>query len=247
MGKTIDLKGREFGRLKVVCKYGKDKYGKILWKCKCNCGNKKDVLLTTSQITGLRVLSCGCLRAENTSKALKRYNTYDLSGDYGIGYTFNGEKFYFDLDDYDKIKDYCWHIDKNGYVISHDFYNNQIRFHRVILNPSKNMIVDHINHIKIDNRRCNLRIAKQSNNCMNQGLSKNNTSGVTGVVWNEYHNKWAARIKVNRKDIFIGYYSDFDKAVKARKEAEEKYFGEYSYDNSIRQNNCVVNKNGKQY
>lgn len=40
--------------------------------------------------------------------------------------------------------------------------------------------------------------------------------------------------KVNYKDIYLGYYKDFDEAVKVRKEAEEKYFGEYSYDNSQR-------------
>lgn len=31
-------------------------------------------------------------------------NTYDLSGEYGIGYTTKGEEFWFDLEDYDKIK-----------------------------------------------------------------------------------------------------------------------------------------------
>ena len=32
-------------------------------------------------------------------KFLKQYNNYDLSGEYGIGYLFNGEEFYFDLED----------------------------------------------------------------------------------------------------------------------------------------------------
>lgn len=33
-----------------------------------------------------------------------KHNTYDLSGDFGIGYTDKGEKFYFDISDYEKIK-----------------------------------------------------------------------------------------------------------------------------------------------
>ena len=33
----------------------------------------------------------------------------------------------------------------------------------------------------------------------------------------------------------LGYYGNFEDAVKARKEAEEKYFGEYSYDNSMKE------------
>ena len=46
----------------------------------------------------------------------KKYNTYDLTGEYGIGYTSKDEEFYFDLEDYDKIKDYCWRITMQGYV-----------------------------------------------------------------------------------------------------------------------------------
>lgn len=48
----------------------------------------------------------------------KKYNRYDLNlkdehGLYGVGYCFNtGHEFYFDMDDYDKIKDYCWSEDK---------------------------------------------------------------------------------------------------------------------------------------
>ncbi len=46
---------------------------------------------------------------------------------------------------------------------------------------------------------------------------------------------WYSQIKVKgQKRITLGYFNDFDDAVKARKNAEEKYFGEYSYDNSIK-------------
>ena len=40
-------------------------------------------------------------------------------------------------------------------------------------------------------------------------------------------------ISKNNETIYLGRYFDKDDAIKARKEAEEKYFGEYSYDNSI--------------
>ena len=44
--------------------------------------------------------------------------------------------------------------------------------------------------------------------------------------------KWNSQIALNGKHINLGYFSDFEDVVKARKEAEEKYFREYSYDNS---------------
>lgn len=43
MGKFIDLTGRRFGRLVVIEKSNKNKFGKWMWLCKCDCGNYKEV------------------------------------------------------------------------------------------------------------------------------------------------------------------------------------------------------------
>lgn len=69
---------------------------------------------------------------------------------------------------------------------------------------------------------------------MNSGLSSNNTSGVTGVHWDKLNKKWKAQIGYNYKRIQLGSFDNFEDAVAARKQAEEKYFGEYSYDNSMK-------------
>ena len=37
---------------------------------------------------------------------------------------------------------------------------------------------------------------------------------------------------MNYKTIHLGYFVNFEDAVQARKEAEEKYFGEFSYEKS---------------
>lgn len=92
--------------------------------------------------------------------------------------------------------------------------------------------VDHINGKTFDNRKSNLRIVNKSQNAMNKGLQNNNTSGVTGVYWHKQSSKWIAYITVDGEYIYLGSYDNFEDAVKVRKEAEEKHFGEYSYDNS---------------
>lgn len=97
--------------------------------------------------------------------------------------------------------------------------------------------VDHINHRRNDNRKCNLRAVTPSQNNMNMGLRSDNNSGVTGVHWDKNTNKWMSRIGINKKRIHLGYFDSFEDAVKARKNAEEKYFKEYSYDNSIKEGN----------
>lgn len=167
----------------------------------------------------------------------KQYNHYDLTGEYGVGYTNKGEEFYFDLEDYDKIKDYCWHLDKDGYLRTNinldDGKRTMILMHSLIMNTigQQNIMPDHINgkETRHDNRKSNLRIATKSQNNINQPIRKDNTSGVKGVDWDKEDQKWKVRIQVNHKRVLVGRYSSFEDAIQARKEAEAKYHGEWAY------------------
>lgn len=87
------------------------------WLCQCECNGKNSLkVFIGNDLRGGKSQSCGCLKREKTiernkigkiNKMFRKYNTYDLSGEYGVGYTFKDEEFYFDLEDYDLIKDYC--------------------------------------------------------------------------------------------------------------------------------------------
>ena len=160
----------------------------------------------------------------------KRNNTYDLTGTYGIGYTAKGEEFYFDLEDYELISQYGWHMDKKGYLCSTTSGHRNIKMHRLIMNVLNNpdVKVDHINHKNNDNRKTELRLASSRENSCNQQVNKANTSGVTGVSYSNTKNKWRAYITVNDKQISLGYYIEFDDAVFARLNGELKYFGEFA-------------------
>ena len=100
------------------------------------------------------------------------------------------------------------------------------------MNTPKDKVVDHINGLKYDNRKSNLRICTYSDNSKNQKKRSNNTSGVTGVSWCEKDSCWVAQICVNGRTMYLGGFQEKSDAIKVRKKAEEKYFGEYSYDNS---------------
>ena len=239
MGKAMDLTGKKFGRLMVV-KRVEDHicypsgYRTPKWLCQCDCGNEITIIgKALTRKNGTK--SCGCFAKENMSRVKKRYNTYDLTGEYGVGYTLKGEEFWFDLEDYDKIKNYCWSKNKKGYIISTDSKTRKtVLLHRIVTDCPDGFVPDHIHgkETRYDNRKSNLRIVTRQQNGMNSALSKNNTSGVTGVTWHKRDRVWQARIKVGYKYIHLGYFDRFENAVKARKKAEEKYFGEFSYDNS---------------
>ena len=55
--------------------------------------------------------------------------------------------------------------------------------------------------------------------------------GYTGVYWNKANKKWCSNIRVNNKTIYLGSFDLIEDAVKSRKEAEQKYFGEFSPQN----------------
>lgn len=66
---------------------------------------------------------------------------------------------------------------------------------------------------------------KQKNTLLNfysNKTMKNNKSGHTGISL--VNGKYRVRIQVNHKSIHVGYFDTLDKAIKARKKAEEKYF-----------------------
>lgn len=62
MGKFIDLTGQKFGRL-LVLERAENKYGRTAWKCKCDCGNYKEV--TSYDLKSQKIKSCNCLQKEN--------------------------------------------------------------------------------------------------------------------------------------------------------------------------------------
>lgn len=85
-----------------------------------------------------------------------------------------------------------------------------------------NLVVDHINRNSEDNSINNLRLVTQTENIWNSRIQKNNTSGHKGVHWYERNNKWGVRVSHNHKRIFLGLFSDFEKAVAVYEENTKK-------------------------
>lgn len=76
------------------------------------------------------------------------------------------------------------------------------KMHRVIMGAPLDMIVDHINGDGLDNRKTNLRVGTQSQNCVN----RKNTPGkfLRGVRLKK--SKWQAYIKYRGKQRSLGYF-----------------------------------------
>jgi hypothetical protein len=88
-------------------------------------------------------------------------------------------------------------------------------------------IIDHINRDSLDNRIENLRPATKAQNCQNN-KKRINESGSRNVHQNKKTKKWTVRIAVNKKNIHIGSFEDFELAEFVAMEARNKYHKEFA-------------------
>jgi hypothetical protein len=134
--------------------------------------------------------------------------------------------------DFVELSKYKWYFAQGYAVRNSPPPQRKIFMHRIILNPTKGKIIDHINGDSLDNRQDNLRMSTVSENQHNQKVRKN-ISGYKGVHWHKRIKKWHAKIKVEMNDIHLGYFSDRVEAAKAYNKGAKLYHGEFAKLNFI--------------
>lgn len=230
-----DLTGKVFGRLTVLKQaddYISPRSGThyAQWLCQCNCEDKNLIIVRGICLKQGLTKSCGCIKKEIEYARSRIPNLYNLDGEYGIGWTNNTNKeFYFDLEDYNKIKDYFWYenVDKNGYhsIKAMDFKSGKyVKMPWIIVGKC----YDHEDRNPFNNRKQNLRPATTQENAQNHSKRRDNKSGVTGVYWDKGIGKWRAYITKDKIQINLGSFDKKDDAIITRLKAEKKYFGEFA-------------------
>jgi len=219
-----------------ICKTTKEKKRICLFCEICNCSEDETPKMYTARNKFKKVLcSKHYEQLKHHGKILTRTifdkNEYIIHDTYAEICLYNkkGEeiaKTKIDLEDVEKCKEHKWCLVK-GYVKAGN-RSYSLCLHRFVMNIYNiNDIVDHIYHDTLDNRKSELRIATKQQNQINRRISPQNKSGVTGVRYNK--NKWEANITLNGKTLYLGSFINKEDAIKTRKEAEEKYFGEFAY------------------
>ena len=77
---------------------------------------------------------------------------------------------------------------------------------------SHNVVIDHINEIKTDNRLENLRLIGHRENVSRS--MKNNTSTYVGVSWSKNAKKWISQITIEGKTKYLGLFDNEEDANK---------------------------------
>lgn len=136
-----------------------------------------------------------------------------------------------DSTDYKFLNQFKWTYLSVGYAHRKVQRNNKIKtilMHRLIVGGA---IVDHRDGNGLNNVRKNLRIATKSQNGYNRGKTRANSTGFKGVSHAHHLNtskKFYARIKVNKKQIFLGYFLTAKEAFEVYKKAALKHHKEFA-------------------
>lgn len=225
---ALDLRGEIFGNLKVIEPgngkiYGSYRY--TTWVCQCQCGRKIEV--TTNNLRSGNTKSCGC-----TKDRARKTNPYQIINGYVQVTLSDSQTMLCDIDIWEKVKDMRWTVNRQGYVQTTTREGREksraVLFHSFVLKCDNTHVIDHINRNKLDNRKCNLRLATRAENSINS-LSTHSSTGARGVyVDKRKKRKYIAYLSTNGKNHRIGSFFTLAEAKEARENAVVKKYGEYA-------------------
>ena len=204
MGKFIDRTKQVFGKLTVVEQAGRDRLKKVLWRCKCECGNET-VIVSGSLVTG-NTTSCGCVTPNlkhggsgkgsyNTWRAMIRRCTIPTDKDYP---RYGGK----------------------GVTVCLAWMKYE-QFAKDMGEPQGDETLDRINvYGNYDPSNCRWAGVQTQNR--NTRLRVNSTTGYIGV--SVVGKRFLAKITVGKKSYYSKLCDTVEEAAAARKELETRYW-----------------------
>lgn len=126
------------------------------------------------------------------------------------------------IDDCDAhLVDLHWYFHAtHGYAVRNDRSGARLRqvyLHRVVLPTAPGLQVDHIDGVRLNNRRANLRPITRAQQQQNRGKASGKTSRYRGVSWDSERRKWFAKVEFQGKQYALGrYVREEDAAAAAR-------------------------------
>lgn len=211
----LDFTGKTYFKLTVIKMLESKIGGQQKALCRCECGNEKTT--TIAKLNAGRVKSCGCLIKERASTLTL---SHGLSRS-RIYITWNNMK---NRCRNPKLKEYV-NYGGRGITVCDKWLNDFQAFNDWAManGYSDDLSIDRIDtngNYEPDNCRFTTAIIQGRN----QRVKSTNTSGTKGVSFDNYNGKWSASISVNKKRFHLGLFRNLEDAVKARKEAELKYW-----------------------
>lgn len=210
-----DLSGRRFGRLLCVeseSRIMSSKRRQVYWKCQCDCGNV--AFVRPQQLKEGITVSCGCYNKERVSEPRK--HGMSNSPEYKI---FKDIKRRCEEPNRKSYKNYGGRGIKCLWESFEQFYEE------MGTRPSNKHTIERKN---VDGDYCKencIWTDDLSLQAYNRRPKSNSKTNIPGVTEDTAGYGYLARISVNYKRIYLGFFKSLYDAAKARKEAELQYYG----------------------
>jgi len=200
--RQCDLTGQRFEKLLALkATNERDRNGVTVWLCRCDCGN--EVLVSAALLKNGYKKSCGCLRPKREDITGMQFGNLTVLE--------KAEKKGNNL--YWKCKCICG----NETVVRHTYLCSGKTKSCGCLQAK--CVVDNMKFVDGTS-------VKMLENVQNR-LNCSNTSGYNGIYYNRKNQKWIAQITFKKKTYYLGSFTDIGEAVKVRKEAEQRIYGEF--------------------
>ncbi len=204
-----ELNGQRFGKLTVLHQTEKPQSSNtdgVYWLCRCDCG-QETVVLASNLVSG-HTKSCGCLKQNDlTGKHIGKLTVLGRSDRYAT----RGNR---------RVRLWECRCDCGNITYkATDTLTAGMENSCAECAQKRNAACARENAGFVD--------GTQLSKIKSMKPSAANTSGCRGVSYDSSKNLWEATIKFKNHKTRLGYYKNYADAVKARKEAENKVFGEF--------------------
>lgn len=222
-----DLSGKQFGKWTVIEFAGEDSRKNSKWLCKCGCGTER--IVSRRSLVSRESKSCGCAVKE-MDRSKENNSNYKHGMSYNALYHV-----------YTGMKDRC----TNTKACQYPYYggrgiklceewadekNGRRNFFEWAINSGykEGLSIDRID-VNGDYSPENCHWTDKGFQSFNQRKRKSKL-GVRGVYFRESTKRYLVSIGENGKQHYIGSYKELIEAIKARQEAEMKYYGKIMSD-----------------
>ena len=204
MAKKLDLTGQRFGKLTVL-RPAENIGDKTAWVCRCDCG--EEIIARTTHLRAGRIKTCGF---QGSAKVRQWMASVNESGRGWKKIDLTGQRF-------------------GSLTALRPAENIGCRTAWVCRCDCGQETVVMTTSLRAGRTKtCGCQFGACLEQFQNRKVFKNNTSGVAGVEWLPREQKWKATICFRRKRYYLGKYHSFEDAIKARKQAEEQLYDNFS-------------------
>ncbi|MBF2551593.1 AP2 domain-containing protein [Listeria seeligeri] len=214
------MSAKKYNKLTIIKDTGKrTKSGNAIYECRCDCGNTCEI--TLAKLRSGHTKSCGCLIKDTANEKFKKYegirkNRLTLIRDTGKR-TNDGKRI---------VLCQC-ECGNTCEVVFAKFNNSSTKSCGCLALEKKKEKHEKGRAEKAVKTLQDKKILINGTNVAvinSHKLRSNNTSGKTGVTFDSNRKKWIAQIVFQDKSMRLGRFVKKEDAIKARLEAEEKYF-----------------------